>query len=805
MAEIIAVVAVVAIILGGNYFRIQDTRNDGTVGSSDAVSKEEEVSDTLDEDSAHSLPERHSTRRPRRTTHTRTRHPDTSDEPHSASSASDEQSLSPHTSSRRSDSSLSGSSSPSHSKKKRFFTKHAPRHTELKEPEKKNFDPTNHDPTNHDRTRKSVNFTRGDVTSVGQADTAHRIIDSTDEEAGTYPDKRNKDDTKFSTRKEDKKLNELTGRDDGTESPMHQVVPGTRRKLWEVIQTLDKDYNKKNCKKTDANRKRLALYDIMDLLEWFGAFDFLRSDITQDQRDYFERNEWSDVYGALPTIAYRAVTLILDRSPMPNLYAALQKPPESNDDTDPRRNKAYPLRQIIKESQQLDFDLILGFFVIPFRGFMQLGHEEKDPAQYWHVTPIIAEAVGPVSAAILRWLVYIGRTMLRARMFSLTGADLLDGSIRLQVDYAPLVGGYRMNATIFTQEAADDSPLAKPPEPIWYGYRTHRVIIMCREKAITWIAARSPGAKIGDPKFEGLGSCRLYIRPGWSRQSLKASGPAGITPSSRPTRGNMDIEAKVMSVSYANAKKRFERHFSDRFRALCIGLQANTIILCDARQHSWHGPSEGKGMTFDASTIEFLLMLCGYGLNEVLGNNPLYEFRTLDFGRFIPIDKIGIDPIFFPLTGFRSLQTIILPYKPSIPPSGAGTIDPRANLLTARLLIDPLLGLADRLLEPTDDIQQLRVVIKMRKSYRAQLILDMKGAFELYVSYLRATKGSQPGFAAGVYSEVSARIQLMRPQILLEDTAANGDSSGSGEKLRFGDEVDVRQWCQEMIQQSAVV
>ena len=468
MAEIIAIVAVVTIIVGGKYFRPEDGRNAVTVERSDAIPKEEESSDTLEDTSDPG--NRRTYRRPRRTTRPRTRRLDTSDEAHSDSSASDMQSRSSDTSSGHSALSPSASSSRARSKNG-FFIKHHPHHAKL-EAGKRNYVEGKKDV----RTHKKVDFAKGDVTAVGQPDSDGQIIDSTDAEARTYTIKPSrKNHLAFSTRRKDNRPEELRGRVDGTESPMHQIVSKAGKNLWEEIERIDKEYNKKNRIKSGV----LLLYNMMNLLEWFGAYDFLRSDLTPEHRDMFESNEWNQVYGAVPTFAYKVVRLIIQRCPpMEGLRLA---------SAGLARNPIYPLGHIIQESKQLDFDLMLGFFVIPFRGF---GLRDM-PDLYWREDGP-TKLLDPVSAAVLRWLLYIGQTMLRARMFSNTGADLLDGSIRLQFDYAPFVCGYRMNATIFTREPSAVSPLARTPEPVWCWRMTNQVIGLCKERAIMWIKAKRP-------------------------------------------------------------------------------------------------------------------------------------------------------------------------------------------------------------------------------------------------------------------------------------------------------------------------
>ena len=84
----------------------------------------------------------------------------------------------------------------------------------------------------------------------------------------------------------------------------------------------------------------------------------------------------------------------------------------------------------------------------------------------------------------------------------------------------------------------------------------------------------------------------------------------------------------------------------------------------------------------------------------------------------------------------------------------------------------------------------------MGGSHREQLLLDMRRAFELYVSHLRSIEGWSAG---DVYDQVSNRIHGMRSRIKIDDITANEDTGIGPVELGFADGVDIRKWCQKML------
>ncbi|KAK8854685.1 hypothetical protein IAR55_003424 [Kwoniella newhampshirensis] len=518
----------------------------------------------------------------------------------------------------------------------------------------------------------------------------------------------------------------------------------------------------------DDSRLSTKLRKLMERAELLTSLDFLDPGTNPMLVEEALKDKWVDMVGSVPAticdvLAQMATERIIDipeimssrfpdiRSGRTNLKGMTAKFKEylqhggidleevKNELQQPKwaRWKQEQVRQAVQQWSDgvvqggKGMNLLLGWFIPYYRALCGIEKrrqqdivEMKDKDEFEFVEKF------------RRWIGYIGRQFLIARMFSSSGADLSDLSLRVNISRRKDVVGFRMTYTFFFPSAVEDEREQKHRQR--FGAAVNSALTAAERAKTTarnWIQHLNDSLyrpKHGYSSIIGkrdpLGMVQLILRPGIALRDIN-NAAFNVSRSEQQTPrlpiGSTIPQARFVPVNPIEINHlydRFKGHhtLADNFGRLYRSTGAKTLRFIDQHQYHWYTPPAGSSSTvgnhFDNNTFTFFMMLFGKNLYQKYlaqkfhtksGNtnddeNGQYEGMytntghplLIDFGGMIPMELTGSTRSkLMSLEDFKELKGILLPYM------GRKGNDSTPD--SVRLVLDNRWGLVDQLSGPT--------------------------------------------------------------------------------------------------------
>ena len=414
------------------------------------------------------------------------------------------------------------------------------------------------------------------------------------------------------------------------------------------------------------------------------------------------RDEWDEVWGPLPTMVLFAINSLVSLMPpdfaktMKQSAALLQKiPRDSKRDWSIFGRRAQPN---LKDGEEIDTSrILLGWFADHYRcvnGSVRV----TVPGD----VPEVTQMMGDLVVSVLKWLECLGHLCRRFRVFTAQGLDLHGFAARLSIRSIPGRGRSTPGAPAYTYELSltvflwEIGPREKDPSNIgrWLA-RAHE-----SAQALTSarLALNSDLIAFDDwLDLDAVGST-ITFRPGYS----KAKANQWLT--SKPRENAYDpnavyraaVERKPIVYRYssdpwADLPSEIQNRCGYYLAALVREFPVETVALFNLRQFQWV-TSDITPLNSTLTKEQVLLILYVIGPYASLRSQTnftdlgewdvttLSTIKRIDFGSFVPTaDKEGGFRAFFPLSDFRALWKIIIPYVDG---------ESSSSLTTAKLLCD---------------------------------------------------------------------------------------------------------------------
>ena len=438
--------------------------------------------------------------------------------------------------------------------------------------------------------------------------------------------------------------------------------------------------------------------DILDMMEKLESTSQPVVDLFDDMQresdggDVF-RYPWGNIPYSLPGFCQRLIDAgIFD---IPRLAMLMWNVPKKGRTHWIRQHPLVPLKAVVSEatawearpgsidskdyiiaSKEDQVNLLLGWFVLPFRGCGQTGSASEKLESWAGGTPhrqipdeMRDNGMTIVEYITLVWLAWLGRRWMMRRVFDLRSADLLDGSLRVSIrpntakETSP-IPQLRMDVTVFlptglpNSDFVDATPETMPSlQRAWHkshysSWAMNRIMMEARPYIEDATAHRrdTPEAKKdmseeGTGRFPYLALTRLFFRPGVPLEQRRGATKRNVDlkgepdlhrlPFDRPDRLSViDERGRIAPMLHPKRKICGTRLYSDFATAMydfMTGLRPHRIEFQNLREYHLFKITKDEakdkalyGDNQDGAAVFAMLMYLKGGLGYI-GHGAVYS------------------------------------------------------------------------------------------------------------------------------------------------------------------------------------
>ncbi|KAK1922985.1 hypothetical protein DB88DRAFT_473632 [Papiliotrema laurentii] len=304
-----------------------------------------------------------------------------------------------------------------------------------------------------------------------------------------------------------------------------------------------------------------------------------------------------------------------------------------------------------------------------------------------------------IVSSILQWLQYIGRLLWHQRIFS-TGVTLAGLRLRFALPVRYLSGNARTGLSRYRFDAEFQVFMWDTQKGKDMTQEMVSLVNEWREDLLTGIEAMKHCAVQIQQEFWKLGADvldlsqvavkrRISFRPGFSPLKVDDSKHVGKFMSSWFNSHNKHPSPKVLHLPEMYWQATGDFLALDALGSFMELYKVNEAILLNQRQFQWDQKSLNainSELGLWQLSAALYLMSKSLHVNRHGGTTPnAHTIQKLDFGNLVLLIKThdGQSSKFFPLSDFKALQTIVLPY---------------IKKQTAEIILNPMYGLQQQVL-----------------------------------------------------------------------------------------------------------
>jgi hypothetical protein len=308
------------------------------------------------------------------------------------------------------------------------------------------------------------------------------------------------------------------------------------------------------------------------------------------------------------------------------------------------------VRRLVPKNDEAAREILIGWFALPYRAYLReqwMDCRARVEAGYRLPESVIAALGTPsgdpgLGGEMLKWLSWAGQRYLVNRLFTLGGADLLDGTARISI--TRLDAGddslFKLDVTLFVPEATNLADFARAKAAAdwmrntkgvgkdgsahgegWKGssYWLRDALHRCIHLSGSWIYANFKGQdqKVNQQE-DRIALRRLFIRPGYSKTHIDMA--KGRIKAQGPVKAYHDQKLSVLMQLPLDAVARAAKHREavNAVKGMVDRSRFSIIRFTNQRQHSWYTPVEGATAAdrFDPKQVAFMLGVMGPALGK---------------------------------------------------------------------------------------------------------------------------------------------------------------------------------------------
>ena len=476
-------------------------------------------------------------------------------------------------------------------------------------------------------------------------------------------------------------------------------------------------------------------------------------------------DEWDDVWGTLPKLAYEAAYRIAEHIQQSeiDILKGLMEQRRSSSVQDERRSWSKFVARSTAPDKALDpVALAVGWFADTFRAVehsnrMCISHEFVDTRTQ---LPLVSNA--------LQWLEALAWHLRRQRLFSDTGLDLHGLSLRLAIptrmtqSTVSLSFQYELELHVFMWGGPTDQ--GEDTMENW----ARRLVEQCQpslRSAVTDLAHTLHELGETEPVMTLCQRRRVIFRPGYTVQGVSQSSFA--VDKSIALREPFSRRPVIVEYPADPWAALGDCYFDEYIRKIMFCVYPQEAGIFNVRQYQW----DRETLTENNSRLNNLHLLailrCIGPALEPESKIAAHTIEFVDFGCFIPllVDKRqGDDSVvrFFPLSNMLTVMGICIPFLSSQSPPIHGE--------TVPLLLDERYGLRSQLITRQDGSyigttkEGLTVFITTAhkaeaEQFRNEIVKYMLDEARLIVA---SRTGDTPSATDRNIAKQSARVEMKR-------------------------------------------